>query len=112
MCYPVKLLEVEKFNTKETILIKRYLLVRIETMKNARNNVSSKKIIYDRIDKKQGRGQGCLLILDIQKKTIQTGGRKGERFTIPYAQSWILSSRTHILQIIGCSKEKKGKPME
>ena len=50
MCYPVKLLEVEKFNTKETILIKRYLLVRIETMKNARNNVSAKKIIYDRID--------------------------------------------------------------
>ena len=54
MCYPVKLLEVEKFNTKETILIKRYLLVRIETMKNARNNVSAKKIIYDRIDKKIG----------------------------------------------------------
>ena len=96
LCYPVKLLEVEKFNTKETILIKRYLLVRIETMKNTRNNISAKKIFYDRIDKKTGRRQVCLLILDFQKKTTQTGGRREGQFTIQCVASWMRSLRTHI----------------
>lgn len=38
----------EKYNTKETILIKRYLISRIEVMKNANNRAVSTEIIYER----------------------------------------------------------------
>ena len=76
LCYPVKLLEVDKFNTKETILIKRYLLVRIETMKNARNNVSAKKILYDRIDRKTGEKTGMFAYLGFSEENYSNWRKK------------------------------------
>ena len=47
-------------NTDETIVLKRYLIQRIEAMKNQRNSMSSKVISYEWYDAKKGEYNGLL----------------------------------------------------
>ena len=59
-------------DTDEVIVIKRYLIRRIQTMKNTKNNIKSNKIIYERYDYHQNKEAGMFPALGINQRDYKS----------------------------------------
>lgn len=75
---PTTLLETKGAlsDTEDVVIIKRYLIKRIESMKNQKNNIASNKITYEWHDKNTGTDKGMMIELGYHKNEYRNWRKK------------------------------------
>lgn len=81
-------------DTNDNIILKRSLIQRIETMKNTKNKIKSKSIIYERTDKETGKTKGFFESLGFIEENYSNWKKKKNNL------------HKSIISILDCFKEE------